>query len=409
MDDSEAQSLAQVRAILEGCKGSIRFAGQHRKEVYGFIERTLVRLVYMELARPDKGVVRSYMERMTGLSRAQITRLIGCYISTGRVTAVVYQRMKFRVIYTTVDVQLLAWVDKAHSNLSGHAVQRILEREFLIFGQAAYERLAGISVAHIYRIRCSAAYRKHNTTYQSTRPSVIPIGERRKPRPDGKPGYLRIDTVHQGDFDGAKGLYHINAVDEVLQWEIIVSAEVISERGLIPALEEIMRQFPFILSGFHSDNGSEFVNYNVAGMLHKLLIEQTRSRPYHSGDNGLVEAKNGAVIRKHIGFGHIPAHHAELISAFYRDFLNPYLNFHRPCAVPEIITLPNGKSRRVYKRWATPYELFGKIPDCQKFLRPGVSLEQLEQLAMAQTDTEAAAEMQTAKRQLMLRLGRGAA
>jgi hypothetical protein len=47
---------------------------------------------------------------------------------------------------------------------------------------------------------------------------------------NGKPGYIRIDTVHQGDLDGCKGVYHINAVDEVTQIEIVVSVEKISEQ-----------------------------------------------------------------------------------------------------------------------------------------------------------------------------------
>ena len=94
------------------------------------------------------------------------------------------------------------------------------------------------------------------------------------------------------------------------------------------------QQFPFLIRGFHSDNGSEFINYTVARLLEKLLIEQTRSRPHRSGDNGLVESKNGAIIRKHIGYGYIAAQHAEAMDQFHREYLNPYLNFHRPCAVP---------------------------------------------------------------------------
>ena len=54
----------------------------------------------------------------------------------------------------------------------------------------------------------------------------------------------------------------------------------------------------------------------MARLLGKLLIEQTKSRAHHSGDNGLVEAKNGAIIRKHIGYGHIDAQHAEAIDHF---------------------------------------------------------------------------------------------
>src|SRR5882762_56444 len=400
MDDSEAGGLEQIRTFLAG-SGEVRFAGQRREEVYGWVGQTLVRHQYASLGRPGKGLVRSYISRMTGLSRAQVTRLIAEYRKTGRVKSAVYQRTRFATRYTAADVDLLAYVDKAHGNLSGPATRRILEREHNEYSQAAYQRLAAISVAHLYRLRNSAVYRKRNTSYQPTRPAPIPIGERRKPQPQGLPGYLRIDTVHQGDQDGRKGLYHINAVDQVIQWEIVAAASQISELWLLPVLEALLEQFPFLIRGFHSDNGSEFINYNVARLLGKLLIEQTKSRAHHTGDNGLVESKNGAIIRKHIGHGHIDARHAEAMDQFHRQHLNPYVNFHRPCAVPKVLTEANGKRRRVYQRWATPFELFQEVPLCEKLLRPGVTLEQLKLVAGSQTDTDAALAMQRAKRKLM--------
>ena len=332
MDDSEATSLEQVRAFLAG-SGEVRFAGQSRSEIYGWTERTLVRFEYAGLGKRDKGLVRRYIARMTGLSRAQVTRLITSFAGSGRVQVRTYDRRKFAARYTSADVDLLAYVDKAHGNLSGPAIKRVLEREYSEYGQKAFERLERISVAQIYRFRSSERYRKANATYQPTRPTPIPIGERRKPRPQGRPGFLRIDTVHQGDHDGSKGIYHINAVDEVTQWEIVAATPQISERFLIPVLEQMLEQFPFVIRGFHSDNGSEFINYTVAKLLDKLLIEQTKSRAHRTGDNGLVETKNGAIVRKHVGFGHIGAQHAEAVDHFHRTWLNPYLNFHRPCAV----------------------------------------------------------------------------
>lgn len=407
MDDSEASSLEQVRAFLAG-SGEVRFAGQKRAEVYGWTERTLVRFEYAGLARRDKGLVRRYVARMTGLSRAQLTRLIASYTCCGRVKAASYQRRKFAARYTKADVELLAHVDRSHGNLSGPATRRILEREYHEYGQAAFQRLSQVSVAQIYRFRNSQAYRKRNSSYQPTRPTPIPIGERRKPRPEGRPGYLRIDTVHQGDRDGVKGLYHINAVDEVTQWEIVAATPQISERWLIPVLKQMLEQFPFTIRGFHSDNGSEFINYTVAGLLEKLLIEQTKSRAHRSGDNGLVETKNGAVVRKHLGFGHMGAEHAEAVDQFHRRYLNPYLNYHRPCAVAKIVEEPNGKRRRTYPRWATPFETFSQTQQCESYLKPGVSMDSLRQSALQQTDTEAAIAMQQAKQKLLARLKRTA-
>jgi transposase InsO family protein len=405
MDDSQATDMEQIRALV-AANQVVRFAGQGRQEVYEWVERTLVRHQYAGLRRPDKGVLRVYLAQMTGLSRAQVTRLIGGYQETGRVVVAPYERRRFPTIYTAADVDLLAYVDRAHGNLSGPATKRILQREHNEFGQAAYQRLAGISVPHLYRLRNSQAYRKRNTSYQPTRPTPIPIGERRKPQPQGKPGYLRVDTVHQGDQGGNKGLYHINAVDEVTQWEIVATTPQISELWLLPVLEAILQQFPFVIRGFHSDNGSEFINYTVARLLGKLLIEQTRSRAHHSGDNGLVESKNGAVIRKHIGYGYIGAQHAEAVDQFLREHLNPYVNFHRPCAVPTVLTQPNGKRRRVYQRWATPFELFQELGECESFLRPAITLADLEAYAHLQSDTEAAMAMQRARRQLLKRIGK---
>jgi hypothetical protein len=399
MDDSHATTLEQIRALVAANR-AVQFAGQRRQEVYQWVERTLVRHEYNILRKPDKGVIRLYLAQMTGLSRAQVTRLITGYQQTGRVLAAPYQRARFASIYTAADVDLLAYVDRAHGNLSGPATRRILEREYSEYAQAAYQGLAGISVAHLYRLRATPAYRKRNTTYQPTRPTPIPIGERRKPQPRGKPGYLRVDTVHQGDQDGKKGLYHINAVDEITQWEIVAATPYISEFWLIPVLEALLQQFPFVIRGFHSDNGSEFVNYNVDGLLGKLLIEQTRSRAYHCGDNGLVESKNGAIVRKHIGYSHIAAQHAEAMNRFHKEHLNPYVNFHRPCAVPTVLTQANGKRKRVYQRWATPWELFAELPDCESFLRPGLTLTELEAFAQNQSDTEVALAMQRAKRKL---------
>jgi len=186
-------------------------------------------------------------------------------------------------------------------------------------------------VGHLYNLRASADYRQRLAVYEGTQPTAVSIAERRRPEPQGRPGYLRVDTVHQGDWDGAKGVYHINAVDAVTQWQVVGCCSRISEAHWQPVLEAILHQFPFQILGFHSDNGSEYINHTVAGLLEKLLVEFTKSRANHSQDNALVEGKNGAVIRKLIGYGHIPGEHAEDLQKFYTARLNPYLNFHRPC------------------------------------------------------------------------------
>jgi hypothetical protein len=398
--DGERLSLEQIRAFLEGSQ-ELQFEAQDRAELYQWVERTLVEQEYARLARKEKGLVRGYVAKMTGLGRAQLTRLIGQYRESGRVRAKPYRRHRFATRYNSQDIALLAELDEAHETLSGPATQKLIERAYHDFGDERYRHLAGISVAHLYRLRSTRAYRQHRIVVQPTRPSPVSIGARRKPDPQGRPGFLRVDTVHQGDdVDGTKGVYHINAVDEVTQWEVVGAVPQISEAFLIPVLEAMLEQFPFTIHGFHSDCGSEFINYTVARLLNKLLIEQTKSRPSHSNDNGLAEAKNGAIVRKHMGHWHIAGEHAQAIAEFYREHFNPYLNFHRPCAVPEIVIEAKGKRRRLYRWYATPWQILRQLPGVAGHLRAGITIAGLDRQATAQTDTEAALQMQRAKRRL---------
>jgi len=392
-------SLEEIRAFLEASEG-LGFEGRVREEVYEWVQQTLRQVRYQDLKRGGRGLVRRYVSKMTGLSRAQTTRLLGMYLRGEEVKPKAYRRHRFRQQYKREDIELLAEVDEAHQTLSGPATQKILQRAYYDFKELRYERLARLSVAQLYRLRQSRTYRQRRVAYQPTRPTPVSIGERRRPEPNGRPGYLRVDTVHQGDLEGVKGVYHINAVDEVTQWQVVGAAPQISEAHLLPVLEAILAQFPFRILGFHSDNGSEFINHTVAKLLNKLLIEQTKSRPRHSNDNGLAEAKNGAVVRKHMGYSHIAAPEAASIESFYQQYFNPYLNFHRPCGVPELVSDAKGKVKRVYRWYATPWEILRQLPGLAGHLKAGVTIQDLERQARSQTDTAAARAMQAAKQKL---------
>jgi transposase InsO family protein len=405
MEDGGKQSLEQIRAFLEGSP-EVRFEGKQRQEMYMWITETLRAHHYRTQGKKMRGLLRRYVEKMTGRSRTQVTLLVARYIEHSDVQVTRYRRHQFPSRFTPADIELLAQVDEAHETLSGPATKKILEREWAIYKHAAYERLATISVAHIYNLRRRPRYRQRRMHYTKTRAVQVAIGERRKPDPQGRPGYIRIDTVHQGDLDGIKGVYHINAVDEVTQWQVVGAVAVIAQSHLEPGLRAILAQFPFPIRGFHSDNGSEFINESVSGLLQRLLIEQTKSRPRNSNDNGLVESKNGAVIRKHMGYGYIAQCHAEDINAFYQRSFNPYLNFHRPCGQPERITDARGKEKFVYRRYTTPWEtlrqLSQALPEGQSYLKPELSIERLDQIANAHSDTESARRMQKAKCKLFL-------
>lgn len=402
MQNAENLNPDQIRRFLELSEG-VEFAGQSRAEVYAFTERVLVTQQYAALSKKERGAVRRYLSKVTGLSLPQIARLIAKYRKSGKVEAEPNRRHSFAARYTDGDIALLAEVDRAHERLSGPATKRILEREHGEFGKQEFQRLAGISVSHLYNLRRSLRYRRQAAVFEPTRPTPVSIAERRKPDPRGRPGFLRIDTVHQGDWDGVKGVYHINAVDAVTQWQVVGCASKISEHYLIPVLEAMLHQFPFRILGFHSDNGSEFINRTVARLLEKLHAEFTKSRSNRSQDNALVEGKNGAVIRKLIGYGHIPGEQAERVQKFYTAHLNPYLNFHRPCGFATVSLDARGKRRRSYPAgdYQTPYEKLKSLPEAAQYLKPEVGFAQLDRRAARMSDTECARKMGAAKARLL--------
>ncbi len=387
MNDEQFLTLTQLQAFVDGT-----MAG------------TVCRFRYRRLKRVEKAVVLRFLERVSGYSRQQLTRLVKRGAERGPLRKRYHgSRTSFACRYTRADVLLLAHTDSLHGTLSGLATKKLMERAWRLFGDPRYERLALISVAHLYNLRQRTGYLRRRQVWSKTRPVTVPIGERRAPAPNNQPGYLRLDTVHQGDQDGLKGVYHINAVDCVTQYEAVASCERLSEAFLIPVLEELLHSLPFKILGFHTDNGAEYINRHVAKLLNKLLIEeQTKSRSRHSNDNAQAESKNGSIVRKHLGYSHIPQRFAALVNQFCRDQLNPYVNFHRPCLFAETITDPKGRQRKryPYKFMMTPYEKLKSLPNAQQFLKPGISFAQLDALASAISDNDAAQHLNDARANL---------
>ena len=196
-------------------------------------------------------------------------------------------------------------------------------------------------------------------------------------------------------------------MDCVTQWEVVATVQTIAEAHLLPVIEHMLEQFPFEILGFHADNGSEYVNHQVARMLDKLRVEFTRSRPRRSNDNGLAETKNGAVVRKFFGYEHINRRHAARFDTYCCEYLNPFLNFHRPCLFATELADPKkpGRIKRVYRpRDAmTPLDKLASLPEAASFLRPDVTLLGLQQLARALPDVQAAEELREARQALFRR------
>ena len=233
--------------------------------------------------------------------------------------------------------------------------------------------------------------------FKKTKKAETNIGIRRKPQPNGKPGYLRIDTVHQGDYLGNKGVYHINIVDEITQYEMIATVEKITEQYLRPVVEELLKLFPFNIYEFHADNGSEYINHWTSELLNKIHVALTKSRSRHSNDNALVESKNGSIIRKAYGRNYIDKKWAKEIDKFNRKYFNAYLIYHRPCAFAESKADKHGKIRKEYNERATPYDKFKSLEKAKEYLKPEFSFEELDKIAYAKSDNEFAEEMNKEK------------
>jgi hypothetical protein len=405
MSNLERLTLAEMEEFVTTSR-HVTWSAVEPGSVYRLVERVLKAHSYRRLSKGQRGIVKRFLAKITALSRSQLTRLIRRWMDTRRIERKPARHPSFHRRYTDGDIASLAEVDAAHEDLSGPAVRHLCQRAWVVFGNEKFQRLADISASHIYNLRGSAAYRKIRVRVAHTQASKVSIGERRRPEPKGRPGYIRVDTVHQGEHDGEAGVYHLNAVDTVTQWEVVGCTETISERHLIPVLEAMLHQFPFRILGFHCDNGSEFLNYKVVDLLNKLLVEEfTKSRAYRTTDNAQVEGKNGAVVRKQIGYGPIGAEHAEAFQKFFTAYLNPYLNFHRPCGYATIATNSRGKHKRTYrhKDYRTPYEKLTTLKGWAEYLKEGITAGMLKRQSEALSDTEAARRMQKAKLSLLAR------
>ena len=403
MDDNHIVSVAQLTELVKFGR-CVRFNSNNKKETYEWIGRTLGKFRYFSESKKNKGIIKNYIVVMTGYSDDQIKKLIRRKKKFGNVFLMERTQHTFPKKYEARDVALLADTTSVLNHPNGKAVKQMMHDMYHLYEDNRFERLKQISVSHFYNLRKTHIFQSRMLEYHKTRPVKVHIGIRKKPTPFGKPGYLRVDSVHQGDLDKEKGVYHINLVDEVTQWEIVGCVEGISEHFLAPLLETLLELFPFKILGFHSDNGSEYINQVVAKLLNKMNIEQTKSRSRKTNDNALVEGKNGAIFRKHIGHRHIPKKHAREINEFYQNHFNQFLNFHRHCAYPTEYVDERGKIKKTYEIYMTPCQKLLSIENVEHYLKPHVTKQSLLQEQMKLSHVEAAEKLQTAKAKLFNRI-----
>ena len=363
---------------------------------YDFVDSVVDKFRYRDLNRKDKRIVLSYIKKITGYKKAQVMRLVK-RASLGNLKKKEYKRFNPNLVYRSYDIKLLEETDELHLRLSSLATREILRREYRLFGHREFENVSHVSSSHINNLRNTNLYK--NSYVNGTKSRIINIGKTGRPQNNEIPGSIRVDTVHQRD------IYHINAVDEITQWEVLVSVPQITEDYLKPALELLLSQFPFVVFNFHSDRGVEFINKVVASILNKLLIKQTKSRSRHCNDNALVESKNASVVRKNMGWEHIAKDWdlVNLINSYYLDYFNIYINYHRPSLyVTETVKDEKGREKKIYGQATTPYEKLKEVAKNIKidFLKDGITFKKLDRIAYEKSDNEFARILRSKEREL---------
>jgi hypothetical protein len=411
MNETRLDTIEQIEQFVSASAGIEFSVAGNDEERYEHISRVLKRFDYPRCTKRERGILLKYLRHTSGYSRAQITRLVTRWRRNRLAATPLSKRYRapsvpFARKYTPDDIALLVEMDKANEDVCGPAIVHLLHRAYQTYDDPRYVRLASLSVSHLYNLRKSAGYQSQRKHFTATRSTPNVIGVRKAPGPEGRAGFVRIDTVHQGDLDGVKGVYHITCVDAVSQWQVQACVQGISEAYLLPVLALVIDQFPFVVRGFHSDNGSEYINHQVAKLLEKLRIEQTKSRSRHSNDNALAESKNASVVRKHMGFAHIPQIYAKPINAFYQEVFNPWLNMHRPCLFATSVTNTKGKIVKRYRHEdvKTPLECLAQLAAAGLVtFKAGATLAALQIQASLQTDLAAAQAMQRDKSALFAR------
>jgi len=249
MKNLDKLSLSEMEQLLSGSR-KITFQIEDTEEKYKLIAAVLKTPRYAKLDKQNKGIVRRFLQAVTTTSRAQLTRLIARWMENRQILRRPAVRPEFTVRYTPEDIALLAATDAAHEDLSGPALCHILRREFEVFGNQQYQRLAGISVSHLYNLRSSPAYPSQQGPHRRA-PQI---------RSQGQAGISPSRHCASGPQGRRRGdlLYQLRRYGHTVAEHRMCSHD--QRTAHDASAGTILHQYPFRILGFHSDNGSEFLN-----------------------------------------------------------------------------------------------------------------------------------------------------
>lgn len=203
MKDDSINNVTQLKEIVK--LNNIKFKSENREETYSWIDKNLRKLHYFKENRKHKGIIKKYLMNMTGYSESNIDKLISRRKEQGEIKMLERTQHKFPKKYIREDIVLLAEVVNAYRGQNGCTIKKICKEMFEIYKDNKFERLSKISVSHLYNLKKTFVYQKHDLTFTKTNPVSVNIRERLKPDPKDIPGYLRVDSVHQGDLNKEKG------------------------------------------------------------------------------------------------------------------------------------------------------------------------------------------------------------
>jgi len=392
-------SIEDIRRFLNGTDVVIFNVLMPKQARYLWVHKVLKKHLYSSLSKPEKGAVAQYLMKVTGYSRSQIKRLIQQFVKTNVITLNTARNNGFKSCYTPSDIRLLAEMDERHQQPSGAVIIKLCERAYSKFGHRQYENLANLSVSHLYNLRRSKTYQSQRLFLTKKRSTVGAMGNRRKVGPNDQPGYIHIDSSYQGDIFNDQGVYHINAVDAVTQFQVKVTVERITPTFLRPAIQQILDLFPFKIQGFHIGNSGEYANHNVDTLLNKLFLEFSKTRSSQINEDALVEANRVSINAKRYGHQHTLRDYASQSSTFNQTALFRYVNFHRPCYFATTVVDKDGNETKqyIYRDIMTPYDKLISLPNSKQYLKSNITLGQLDRFSKKLDDNDAAEALNKAR------------
>lgn len=223
------------------------------------------------------------------------------------------------------------------------------------------EQLLSVSAATLDRLLATT---KHETRLKGrsyTRPGTlmkyhIPV-RTFADWDDVQPGFSEVDLVaHDGGSAFSEYCHSLNLTDVATAWTETIAVQNKAQIYVFAGLKQIRQQLPFPLLGIDSDNGSEFINVELAHYCQDEHITFTRSRPYKKNDNCFVEQKNYSIVRRTVGYYRYQTRaQLELLNALYA-VLRLYTNFFQPVMKLQEKVRAGSKLTRRYDTPQTPYK-----------------------------------------------------